>query len=71
MVKLAIQQIGKCGELLVQYMLLKHGVESAPLTTDPGIDLVALDGAITMRSTCPYTGFGHIDGSPFVLIKKE
>lgn len=22
-------------------MLLKHGVESAPLTTDPGIDLVA------------------------------
>ncbi len=41
MVKLATQQIGKCGELLVQYMLLKHGVESAPLTTDPGIDLVA------------------------------
>jgi len=41
MVKLAPQQIGKCGELLVQYMLLKHGVESAPLTTDPGIDLVA------------------------------
>ena len=41
MVKLATQQIGKCGELLVQYILLKHGVESAPLTTDPGIDLVA------------------------------
>jgi len=41
MVTLTTQQIGKCGELLVQYMLLKHGVESAPLTTDPGIDLVA------------------------------
>ncbi len=41
MVKLATQQIGKCGELLVQYILLKHGIESAPLTTDPGIDLVA------------------------------
>jgi hypothetical protein len=34
-------QIGKCGELLVQYHLLLHGVESAPLTTDSGIDLVA------------------------------
>jgi hypothetical protein len=41
MVKLAPQQIGKCGELFVQYILLKHGVESAPLTTDTGIDLVA------------------------------
>ena len=41
MVKLTTQQIGRCGELLVQYILLKHGVESAPLTTDPGIDLVA------------------------------
>jgi hypothetical protein len=39
--KLASRQIGKCGELLVQYMLLKHGVESAPLTTDTGIDLIA------------------------------
>ena len=41
MVKLATQQIGKCGELLVQYMLLKYGIESAPLTTDVGIDLLA------------------------------
>ena len=41
MVKLTTQQIGRCGELLVQYILLKHGVESAQLTTDPGIDLVA------------------------------
>lgn len=41
MAKLSTQQTGRCGELLVQYVLLKHGVESAPLATDPGIDLVA------------------------------
>lgn len=34
-------QIGRCGELLVQYRLLKHGIDSAPMTTDAGIDLVA------------------------------
>ena len=44
MVKLAPRQVGRCGELLVQYMLLKWGVESSPLTTDTGIDLVAYSG---------------------------
>lgn len=39
--KLSTQQIGKLGELLVQYRLLLIGVESAHLTTDSGIDLVA------------------------------
>ena len=34
-------QIGRCGELLVQYRLLRRGIESAPMTTDNGIDLVA------------------------------
>lgn len=34
-------QIGRCGELLVQYLLLLRGIESAPMTTDSGIDLVA------------------------------
>ena len=34
-------QIGKCGELLVQLRLLMTGIESAHLTTDSGIDLVA------------------------------
>ncbi len=43
MTKLKSQQVGKCGELLVQYRLLKHGVESSSLTTDSGIDLVAYD----------------------------
>lgn len=32
--------IGAAGELLVQYQLLKHGIDSARLTTDSGIDLV-------------------------------
>lgn len=39
--KLSTQQIGKLGELLVQYQLLKLGIETAHLTTDAGIDLVA------------------------------
>lgn len=33
-------QIGAAGVLLVQYELLKQGFESAPMTTDAGIDLV-------------------------------
>ena len=41
MAPLTTQQIGKCGELLVQYLLLREGVESSPMTTDTGIDLVA------------------------------
>lgn len=39
--KLSTQQIGKLGELLIQYRLLQYGIESAHLTTDSGIDLVA------------------------------
>jgi len=30
------QQVGRCGELLVQYKLLKFGIDSAPMTTDYG-----------------------------------
>lgn len=37
---LSTSQIGKCGELLVQYQLLLHGIESAAMSTDTGIDLV-------------------------------
>lgn len=39
-VKLGTQAIGAAGELLVQYQLLKLGIDSARLTTDSGIDLV-------------------------------
>jgi hypothetical protein len=38
---LTTQQIGRLGELLVQYKLLVCGIDSAPMTTDAGIDLVA------------------------------
>lgn len=38
--KLRTQIIGAAGELLVQYQLLKHEIDSARLTTDSGIDLV-------------------------------
>lgn len=34
------QHIGAAGELLVQYQLLKRGIDSARLTTDAGIDLI-------------------------------
>lgn len=43
-IKLTTQQIGRLGELLVQYELLQHGIESAPMTTDAGVDLVAYSG---------------------------
>ena len=35
-------QIGRCGELLVQSRLLRHGIESSAMTVDYGIDLIAL-----------------------------
>jgi len=38
---LSTQQIGKLGELLTQLKLLQFEIESAHLTTDSGIDLVA------------------------------
>ncbi len=38
---LSTAQIGRCGELLVQYELLLRGVETAPLSTDSGVDVVA------------------------------
>jgi hypothetical protein len=38
---LSTAQIGRSGEFLVQYRLLLLGIESAPMSTDAGIDLVA------------------------------
>lgn len=38
---LTTQHIGAAGELLVQYRLVKLGIDSARLTTDSGVDLVA------------------------------
>ena len=51
--KLSKAQIGRCGELLTQYELLRAGIESAAMTTDSGIDLVAYvpgsDKALTIQ----------------------
>ena len=44
-------QIGASGELLVQYRLLKHGIESARMTTDAGVDLVVYDSRLGRART--------------------
>ena len=44
-------QIGRCGELLVQYFLLTRGIESAPMSTDAGIDLVAYSPKLNVPTT--------------------
>ena len=49
---LTTQQRVQCGEILVQYVLLKHGIESAHLTTDTGIDLVVYPR--TMSKAWPF-----------------
>ena len=49
--KLSTLQIGRCGELLVQLKLLLFGIESAPMTTDSGIDLVAYSPRTGRAST--------------------
>lgn len=43
--KLSTAKIGRAGELLVQYRLLLLGIDSSPMTTDAGIDLVAYSQA--------------------------
>ena len=45
------QQIGAAGELLVQYKLLKLGIDSAAIMTDSGINLVAY----SPRNKRPFT----------------
>lgn len=49
LVPLTTAQIGKCGELLVQYRLLKHAIEASAMPTDVGIDLVAYS-PVTQRA---------------------
>jgi len=49
--KRTTQHIGAAGELLVQYRLLKLGVDSARLTTDAGIDLVVYSPATGAATT--------------------
>lgn len=51
MTVLTTAQIGRCGELLVQYKLLQFGIESAPMTTDSGIDLVVYSPKLARAQT--------------------
>lgn len=39
--KISKRHVGAAGELLVQYKLIKEEIDSARLTTDAGVDLVA------------------------------
>jgi hypothetical protein len=48
---LSTAQIGKCGEMLVQYRLLLLGIESAPMSTDTGIDLVVYSPELASATT--------------------
>lgn len=48
---MSTQHIGAAGELLVQYQLLKFGIDSARLTTDAGIDLVVYAPGTSVATT--------------------
>jgi hypothetical protein len=65
---LTTQQVGRCGELFVQYELLKSGIDSAPMTTDHGVDLVALDpkSSATASIQVKTARLSHDDSSEWV-----
>jgi hypothetical protein len=56
--------IGAAGELLVQYQLLKRGIDSSRLTTDSGIDLVMYVPITTTGTTTAYTIQVKTKGEP-------
>lgn len=65
MSKISTQHIGSAGELLVQYKLLKFGIDSGAMTTDSGVDLVAYSPKTSRSYTiqvktnaCPTQGGG-------------
>ena len=60
------RQVGRCGELLVQYMLLKRGIESASLTTDPGVDLVAFRDVKQKPVTIQVKTSTHLGDTPVI-----
>ena len=65
--KPSTQRVGKCGELLVQYELLKRDIESAPMTTDYGIDLVAIEPKTYQTVTIQVKACGvHQDSNRWV-----
>ena len=61
------QQVGRCGELLVQYKLLKFGIDSAPMTTDTGVDLVAIHPNIKRTVSIQVKTATHRDGGSWIV----
>jgi hypothetical protein len=66
--KLGSQEIGAAGELLIQYHLIKRGIDSARLTTDSGIDLVmyvpGATAAHTVQVKATNTHYPYGPGTP-------
>lgn len=67
--KVSTQIIGAAGEALVTYKLLKHGIDSARMTTDFGVDLVMYVPGVNRAATVqvkalwtpvPAGGKGHL-----------
>ncbi len=52
---MSTQHIGAAGELLVQYQLLKMGIDSARMTTDAGVDLVVYAPGDRSASTVTFS----------------
>lgn len=76
--KLTTAQIGRLGELVVQTKLLELGIDSAPTTTDSGIDLLALTprGALAIQiKTClkpkPSGGKGRLANDWYVEVADD
>ena len=61
------QQVGRAGELLVQYMLLKRGIDSAPMTTDRGVDLVAIQSGTGRTASIQVKTARHRDGGSYIV----
>ena len=60
-------QVGRSGELLVQYKLLKFGIDSAPMTTDRGVDLVAIDSGSKRTASIQVKTARHREGGSWII----
>jgi hypothetical protein len=69
--RMGTHAIGSAGELLVQYQLLKHGIDSARLTTDSGINLVmyvpGTRDAVTVQVKAAERPFRDGGTGPFII----
>ena len=60
-------QVGRSGELLVQYKLLKFGIDSAPMTTDRGVDLVAIESSSKRTVSIQVKTATHREGGSWII----